>query len=471
MFVKNMDCGWVGQDTTIQAENQQNGWRVQAKVIGMVVYSTKSLYKDDTNENLSIHIKYSKEEVMEMLLGWTSKLEADVDQITIGHEHGNLNGKCHYQVVIFLTKPINLRVQPFHSQDNNLIFMFQKARNPRALQTYCMKEHDFTHLYPHKCLKKVQVLDKKGNPTNKINPYETIISNLGNLSKEDMRDLIQTHAPKDYFMGQSNISKAIDSLFKKPLPEFEWIWPNWADNLTNQAEISLIKQWFYKWCTPSNLPRRQALVLYGKPCLGKTKFCENLVNHTNYLVRFINRFNKDAMDEKTPKLLILDDMQYPSSDNIECWKQLLTGQTTSIRDCYMNYQWKYEIPCIVLTNRLEIVTRFIKDPNFEGRVDIVEISDYLGPPDTQPIDLTRSNYSLKPETWSQIREKEKKFAEKKNRKQNTRRVVNMNLMKQITRNSREKEILELKKTIRQQEITIRSMRKDIEDLRRSRDFD
>jgi hypothetical protein len=418
-------------ESTTGTVSTAKSWRIHAKSIGMVVYGTKSLYSSEhdgelaSKENLTIHIQEPPRTVMDIVLEWAGSISQEVDQILVGHEHGSGNGKCHYQCIVTFYKKADLLVKPFQSPDGGLLFMYQKAKSPNALAHYCKKEGDFTYLYPEKLVSKVYTL--KGSQV-VVDPYATIVTNSSKLSNPEARQLIKDLAPRDYFMNYSNICKAIDNVCTPEIPEFEWRWPEWTASLPQNCRIDAIRKWYDKWCVP-DLTRRKALVLYGKHALGKTRFAKSLVSDEHYYVCFSNRFTVGATDRKgvSPKLLILDDMEYPAQDNIECWKQLLTGQKTAIRDCYMNYQWEFEVPCIICTNKLSLVTRLVKDPAFQGRVFAVEVEDYMGPPGTKPVELENSEIYFNTETARKIEEKQKVF--EVSRKKET--VVNMNLMRTL----------------------------------------
>jgi hypothetical protein len=419
-------------ESSIGTVSTSSSQRAACKSIGMVIYGTKNLYSSECDaelalkENLTIHIQEPPRTIMDIVVEWAGGISQEVDQILVGHEHGSISGKCHYQCIVTFCKKVDLSVKPFQSPDGGLLFMYQKAKSPNALAQYCKKEGDFTYLYPEKLVSKVYTL--KGSQM-VVDPYATIVTNSSKLSNPEARQLIKDLAPRDYFMNYSNICKAVNDVCTPEVPEFEWRWPEWTASLPQNCRIDAIRKWYDKWCVP-DLTRRKALVLYGKHALGKTRFAKSLVNDENYYVCFSNRFTVNAIDRKVakPRLLLLDDMEYPAPDNIECWKQLLTGQKTAIRDCFMNYQWEFEVPCIICTNKLSLLTRLVKDPAFQGRVFVVEVGDYMGPPGTRPLELENSELYIDNETVRAIEEKQKVF--EVNRTQR-RPVVNMNLMRTL----------------------------------------
>jgi hypothetical protein len=419
-------------ESSIGTVSTSNSQRAACKSIGMVIYGTKNLYSSERDpelalkENLTIHIQEPPRTIMDIVVEWAGSISQEVDQILVGHEHGSISGKCHYQCIVTFCKKVDLSVKPFQSPDGGLLFMYQKAKNPHALAQYCKKEGDFTYLYPEKLVSKVYTL--KGSQM-VVDPYATIVTNSSKLSNPEARQLIKDLAPRDYFMNYSNICKAVDDVCIPELPDFEWRWPEWSSSLPQSCRIDAIRKWYDEFCVPDQT-RRQALVLFGKHALGKTRFAKSLVNDERYYVCFSNRFTVGAINKagKSPKLVILDDMEYPAQDNVECWKQLLTGQKTAIRDCYMNYQWEFEIPCIICTNKLSLLARLLKDPDFEGRVFVVEVEDYLGPPGTRPVNLERSKHYLTEGTLKKVDERQKVFEVNRAQRQP---IVNMNLMRTL----------------------------------------
>jgi hypothetical protein len=86
---------------------------------------------------------------------------------------------------------------------------------------------------------------------------------------------------------------------------------------------------------------------------------------------------------------MLDDMNgFIDTNSLETWKALCAGEKTSIRACYVNRNWNKTIPCLILTNSLDLLTRLRTDPMFESQVVCVEITDYMGPLDSRPSFMT-----------------------------------------------------------------------------------
>ena len=389
------------------------------KAFGVVVYSTKDFYKNTPEENKDLHIcegeqRQTMMNIFETLFRTYYGLE--ITQIVQGHEHGTENCKCHMQMIVSLAQETQRNIFPgeFKIGNNTYIFMAQKARNTYALTNYCKKDGDFVYLKPELAIKYVFKVDKKGEPTEIINPWATLVQNKDIMSKEQAQDLILTHEPRTAITMFKNIEYAIDKMCKPNAPEFQWKFPDWCTEDTHcMNEINRIKDWYIKYCIPEDLLRRKALILYGPHAIGKTNFVKSFVNDESYYVHSQSNFNEGQIKGKTPKLLIMDDMLYPKTDTVECWKQLLTGQKTSIRDAYLNFQWNYSVPCVVLTNKKAIFQRLALDPEFAGRCVVVEVRNYMGPPGTQPHELQSNDLFIYEDTREDLEQEKIRFDSKK----------------------------------------------------------
>jgi hypothetical protein len=171
-----------------------------------------------------------------------------------------------------------------------------------------------------------------------------------------------------------------------------------------------MEMWFHKYCLTENMDRRKALLIYSeKRALGKTRFACELVNHLEYVVIFRNSFAKAFMEGKTPKLLVLDDMKPYTHENKETWKALVAGEETAIRDAYANFAWKLKIPCIITTNNYFLVKALRISPEFNTQIIFQEITEYLGPPGTEPTDLHEVQSALSPELEEKIMKEAEEF--------------------------------------------------------------
>lgn len=368
--------------------------------------------------NQGIHIPYSASDVIKAVKNYIeSKHPVEVKQIIAGHEHGAKNGKCHYQIIVYLKTKAKITIKPAQFNLNgcpaeggiggtpNLLFMAQRAKNAYALKQYCMKDGQFTYLNPELAVKPVYKLNKNGEATNKIDCWATVYQNRALLGSEEAKDMILNGEPRTGITMFKNIEYALTSLIKEDVPEFAW---NFPEHIKNSAEsrMQLITKWFFKYCQPENMDRRKGLMIYGVRGCGKSRFAESLVNHPKYLVSSSGVFNGKDVEQKDPKLLVLDDMNHYTKDNKECWKRLVVGQTTNIRDAYVNLSWKYKVPCIILTNNKQMFKNFALDSDFKTQVMLVDLSDgfYMGPPGSKPQEIDSIEHEILPETQKYIDE-------------------------------------------------------------------
>ena len=365
--------------------------RKKCKAMGIVLYATKDEYSTDKEINKKIHLFgediQKKEEFVKRVFVFFQALNKvyynfEIDNIIAGHEHGENNGKCHLQIIIEFKKETDLKMFPgeFYLNDINYIFMAQKARNSKALQNYCKKDGDFFYLYPDKAIRFIYKKDKKGIATDKLDAFATVVQNP-ELSKEEKMDLLLTYEPRTALTMYKNLEYAIDKQTTESVINFEWVYPG---HLSGEYR-RVVTNWYNNYCVP-DLSRRKCLFIYGEPNCGKTQLAKRLVNHESYYVYCRSNFNSDDLANKSPKLLILDDMEFLNSKNHETFKALMSGEHTSIRDCYVNYAWKHMVPCIMITNKKSMFKYIYNHPEYKSRCVYLTISpgDYLGPPGTEP---------------------------------------------------------------------------------------
>ncbi len=398
-------------------EIQKSG--TKKKAFGMVIYATKNFYANDPEIDAEGHLfdEDNKVEHINKVLEFLKHLceftyGLEVDQIILGHEHGDKNKKCHFQIIIELKTETQKVILPgeFWIGLRNYIFMAQKARNPHALKLYCKKDGDFYYLYPDKAVKYVYKKDKKGEPTDKIDAFATVVQNP-NMDKEDKMALLLNHEPTKAITMYKNIEYAIDKITSEVIPDFQWSFPEY---MVGNSFYNLFEDWFNNQCKPDGLDRRRGLVIYGERNCGKSRFARSLVNHPSYYIEFSGLFNQNALLGKTPKLLILDDINHYKEDNKESWKRLMVGQTTNINDKYTNIHWTYEIPCILVTNNKNLFTNMLMDLEFKTVCNFFSIpkGTYIGPPGTEPKGFDQVIASLDPEMQEFLefrRQKREKF--------------------------------------------------------------
>lgn len=393
--------------------------------IGLVLYAPPDRYPTDMAMVSSYHIEVSYRDTLNAVAAYLNGRACLVKQILLGHEHGTKLKKCHYQMCVEFERNVNIVIKPqvITICGHELLMMAQTARNTHALKNYCKKEGDFHWLYEDKKVSMVYKKDKKGNNVG-IDPFKTVLMNKTNLTVSDAKDLIFNGDTRTAFVSYNNIKNAIDGLIAPQLPEFEFSYPKHL-----LGRYPGIEEWFNKYCTPYSMLRRKALVLYSKARgLGKTMFAESLVNHPGYYVKFRNSFTP-IPEGKDPKLVILDDMSGFTDMNKESWKALFVGQETAIRDCYYNVYWPYNVPCIVTTNNLFLITRLVSSPEFNTSAYYVEVRDYMGPPGTEVVDILDTHMYLDQETMDAIAKSNSNFKEKLKAKEEARRVPDLFIVK------------------------------------------
>lgn len=423
-------------------------YKFNSKTWGFIIQRESNTYPDSNDERRTFHISDNFTGIINKLAEIIKEhYKVELQQITGGHEHGKENQKCHLQICVQLTKSVYATLRPgnFELDGIKYLYLAQKAKNPYALINYCKKDGDFYYLFPEKVIKNVMKKDKDGNPTSKVDPYATIVNNKGVIDANQAKEIISNHASRDFFMSNSNIVKAIDQLTKPQLPPPIWTFPEYLKNFKN----GILYTWFIQWCFPEDLTRRKALCLFSKErAMGKTTFAKNLINHEDYVVIFRNSFNPAAIQNKIPKLLILDDMQSYTDQNKETWKGLLASEKTSIRDCFCNFQWDYNIPCIVTTNNIALVTNMMLDDQFKTQIIIVEIEDYMGPPDTKKNEFKETEFYVSETIWKAVEEKKRAREEFIKEKKNIFQVKQQNQIQPIQNDQNNNELNELQNELK-----------------------
>jgi hypothetical protein len=371
------------------------------KAIGVVIYGDRGIYSDDIEEievNLSRHIGISGKYIPYLLKKHFDSLGCKVKQIVVGHEHGGRLKKCHYQCVVLLKETINLNFKPFKIVvgRNILLGMGQKARNNYALVKYCQKDGDVYKLYDeasaYSDIDVVYKKDNNGNDTTKVDVWATVVRNKSVLSKEELHEFVMKYSSEKGVNNYRNIEYCLERITKPSLPPFEW------QPLPSHIEekYPLIGEWYNRWCKIEGLDRRKALLLYSKErSMGKTRFVQSLVNDLDYIVTFRNTFTQSSLQNKVPKLLLLDDMGCYDDKNKETWKALVASQVTSIRDAYTNFVFPYQIPTIITTNNFNLVSNLYLSDEFKTQIYFICIDSYMGPDGTQPTEFmtTVHNFS------------------------------------------------------------------------------
>ena len=353
---------------------------------GIVVYGEKCMYETG-GEQKNIHIPNSKLEIMEkMARTLEEKHSLAIRNVLAGHEHGKETQKCHMQMIVWLTNEKSITIRPgvlTMPDGTRLLYMAQRGRNPQALRNYCKKDGDFEYLHPEQGVK--TIFKKLKNGEEKVDVWATVIQNSENLTRDEKMDMILTHEPRTAITMYKNIEYALDKQTQSVALPPEWAYPEHL-----KGKYPIIENWFTNWARPDDLLRRKALLLYSsKRAMGKTQFATRLLNDQIYVVTFRNTFSQGCIEGKTPKLVILDDMNCYTKENRETWKALVAGEPTSIRDAYMNYTWNHRAPCIITTNNPFLVYQMLSSEAFNTQIDMQEITEYMGPEGTCPVGMDK----------------------------------------------------------------------------------
>lgn len=406
----------TGRNSRFKVPSALNApFKADCKAFGVVIYGDNTLYSNDANLNMSIHIGVQKDVIASFLLGKIrDELGSDATNIIVGHEHGDEKKKCHFQCCVKLVKRLNRMVKPFNVDISGIhvIGMFQKAKNPDALWNYCKKDGDFFVLEPEDV---------------HCNVWERIVSNK-ERSKKDITKLLAMSDPKSLLMWGDKIQNNYDCLLKEEsMPDFSWIFPqhlldycddvslSTPEDIEEKKKIAAIYAWFKEQCMPDNLMRRQCLFMVStERGLGKSEFAKRLVPHEGYYIYCRNSLDAAEFKRKesTARLVILDDVSYIGNER-EMWKALVSGEVVNINTKYHNFKWKGGLPCIVLTNELSTVSYWSSSDLFRTQCCFVNVRRYLGPPGTRPDFLNTVNMNFDFDFKAKLEEWEQEKANKK----------------------------------------------------------
>ena len=151
----------------------------------------------------------------------------------------------------------------------------------------------------------------------------------------------------------------------------------------NIEKQPLLHQWYNKEVlgyADDYHGRRKGLVLFSKQRgVGKTMFAKSLVsfNPEHYII-CRGTFNKDQFDKPNSVILILDDMKFMKGQ-VEMWKALMTSERVSIREAFVNLDFKHELPTIMTTNNYSTFKYMLNSHYFMNDCYFVWIREYIGP--------------------------------------------------------------------------------------------
>ena len=408
VIIKNLNDNEENEISDNKYTKMQNN---KCKSIGVVMYLQKAEYSNDNEENKAIHIRDAESpSILALIIKKTFEelYQTKINNLIMGHEHGEKNCKCHLQIIINfeavfrkLIKPGALKIK-YDKNYTCLVFMQQKTRNPHALKNYCLKERDATIVKEDEFT--------KYEPPEYGDPFAFIRDNYNKMTINEARELILKDDPKLYFQNCNNFENAFKKIIvEEPKIPFEWMpIPEYLKNfeLPNGTSFyDTFNTWYQKYCiNGKSLDRKKALCLYSrKRSMGKSYFVRHLVSDPEYILEFNNTFcQKKNMNKGIYKLLLLDDMNNITTNNKTMWKSLVASEPTTLRGAWLNEDFKERLPCIITTNDIEMVKIFRDDRLFNTQVFIIEITRYMGAPGTQREDLMENEFILTYETSEKL---------------------------------------------------------------------
>ena len=375
---------------------------LKSKSFGIVMHMEK-----DSEEE---HIPLTKKEAMLCLLNEFYNLGVknnEVEEYVIGHEHGEKNNGCHYQIYIKFTYQVRKCIKPSKFVKNNItiLYMAQKTKTPAKLRNYCKKDHDYIEEFPCKSIKDILKENNLIEESMDIDdPYDYLFK-TENLNEKQIINVFKncdiTEFKKNFLIHSKNILETYNSFIKKDdsIPEFSWKFPKHIleyleDNSKLLADkkiqaYSKIYEWFLNYCEPEGEFRRKSLFLFSiSGGLGKSFFARSLVPEISLCNSPYYVYCRGTLDaaefsskKETARLVILDDVNYIDKD-MEIWKALTVSEPTNIRTPYHNINWNKSLPCILLSNNIKTLKYWTETPDLQTRCIFVGIDFYIGPPGT-----------------------------------------------------------------------------------------
>ena len=387
--------------------SKKNEYFFKSKSFGIVLYR-----EHDDSE----HIPLTKQEAIlglfkifyDLKIGDENKIE----EITIGHEHGDEKNRCHFQIFLKFEKQLRKIIKPgnFIEKEIKILYIAQRCREPAKLRNYCKKDGDFLTDFPNKTI--IEILRQNKlieQHEGLIDPYDYMM-NQENLSENQIVFAFKTcrksDAKKNFVNNGKNIIETYKSLIKQDfdIPPFTWNFPEHIKDFLNDEKnkgrnkiekakykkLEMIYAWFNEYCLSEGEFRRKALFLFSPTGgYGKSYFARGLVPEIglcNSPYYVYCRGTLDASEFQTKgkfaKLVIIDDVGYIEKD-MEIWKALAVGEPTNIRTPYYNTRWNKSLPCIFLSNNKKTFLHWITNDDLQNRCVFISIDFYLGPPGTE----------------------------------------------------------------------------------------
>lgn len=333
-------------------------------------------------------------------------LKGELLDYVIGHEHGDKNGNCHFQIYLKFSEKVRKQIKPgsFVKNEVKLLYMSQTSKTPEKLRNYCKKDKDYIEDFPGKSLK--NILKEKGILNEAMDlddPYNYIL-NKKDLDSEKIIDVFKsctiTDHKKTFLCNMKSIIENYNTFIKKDNEELEFAWhfpehmiyyirENTDENDIIGIVYSKLFDWYNENCLKEGFFRRKALFLFSlKGGLGKSCFARSLVSEDNTFDSPFYIYCRGTLDaqefikkKETARLVILDDVNYVMKD-IEIWKALTVSEPTNLRTPYYNMQWDKSLPCILMSNNVKTLKYWMETEDLKTRCVFIGINFFIGPPGT-----------------------------------------------------------------------------------------
>lgn len=319
-----------------------------------VLWATKSFYDNGGNPQ-ECHF-LSLTEVKEMLY----KLYPKLTHLIVAHEHGELNGRCHYQ--IGYKKTTSMRAKAFiEFADGAYGLVSQTARSYSSVVTYCKKDGDY-----------IEEGDLSSVALKKSEVYTELYYKLtkGEITNENdaVNYLVDNGEAMNCFINMNKMKSFITSLMigVPVVPKYEF--PSHLDDLLGRdpsfsSVHTSLRIWFDNFCCMGRPEYRKLGLLLYSPMreIGKTYTAERFsLNPSKTLKVRIEPIAETFVD---PHLIIFDDVSpdwyTKNANSIELIKALASGDTCSISSKYQLKEFCNKgVPFIVTTNSSEVFRLF-----------------------------------------------------------------------------------------------------------------
>ena len=305
---------------------------------GLVIYAQKEFYYKD--RHLPGLNEQSFKGIALFLVEFFNKMyQLKAIEIAIGHEHSHLNNLCYLMVIITFRSNFNKTLYPmvFNLNDKSLPEFYNfpllalklKAKNQTVMKQYLKKKNIFR--------------------------YHT------NDSQSSLNQSLLSNS----FV----INETLASMPKETIKDDESFWILNDDFLN---KFPLIRKWITQYAKPKSLRCRKALLLYSKE---DYPFYNYFIKDVKECAMFTLTFNKVSLQCENPKAIILKDMETYTLSYEDTWLSLLNGNKAMIQqDDGTSNVWKYNIPCIVITQNHYLLSSLYHNEKFRNCIIFQEIS-------------------------------------------------------------------------------------------------